>query len=171
MKKLLTTSLVFSWILFYAQNFDLSTLRIGEFKVYQDKKQAKEVAKKKLILDNGVDSYNMVDYYGEKIALYCSTNYFENQNKTIKEVVYSIKTKSKKFKTKSGMGVGSTREELINTYKNYPNFSLFSYKDDANPKLIHASFSLKDTDAGTSLYFTLENNIVTEIMVTIEEGC
>lgn len=79
MKKLLTTSLVFSCSLFYAQNFDLSTLRIGEFKVYQDKKQAEEVAKKKLILDNGADSYNMVDYYGEKIALYCSTNYFENE--------------------------------------------------------------------------------------------
>ncbi|MEF9477634.1 hypothetical protein OWR28_07835 [Chryseobacterium sp. 1B4] len=81
-------------------------------------------------------------------------------------------TTSKKFKTKSGIGVGSTRDDLINAYRNYPNFSVRPDWD-KNDKPVKDSgyFNIEDSQAGTLLSFKFVNNIVTEISVYLNEGC
>ena len=87
--------------------------------------------------------------------------------------IYSLSTKSKKFRTKSGMGVGSTKDQLIDAYRNYPNFSVSQMWDEKTEKQSSAmsSFVLTDNDAGTYLSFTLTNNIVTEVSIYMNEGC
>ena len=71
------------------------------------------------------------------------------------------------------MGVGSTKEELLDAYKNYPNFSVNQMWDEKTEKLSSkmSNFVLTDNDAGTNLSFTLINNVVTEVNVYINEDC
>ncbi|MEN5309893.1 hypothetical protein ABE425_20605 [Chryseobacterium cucumeris] len=81
-------------------------------------------------------------------------------------------TTSKKFKTKSGIGVGSTRDDLINTYRSYANFSVRPDWDSNGKPIKDAGyFNLEDSQAGTLLSFKFVNNIVTEISVYLNEGC
>ena len=71
------------------------------------------------------------------------------------------------------MGVGSTKDQLIDAYRNYPNFSVSQMWDEKTEKQSSAmsSFVLTDNDAGTYLSFTLTNNIVTEVSIYMNEGC
>lgn len=69
------------------------------------------------------------------------------------------------------MGVGNTRDELINTYKTYPNFEVNQYKNPEDPSKTEAYFTLDDIDAGTYLTFKMENNVVIEVNIVINEGC
>ena len=171
MKKMITlVGLSLSCIAF-AQNFEVSTMRIGDFKIYNDKQTVDDYAKKKFPLDGGNDGYNRVIYNGEPVDVYFVENFYQNVNSTAKNIVFGLKTSSRAFKTKSGLGVGSSREELINAYKNYANFSVYTYKDETRPSVTFSTMSLKDGDAGTSLNFNMENNIVVDIHVSIEEGC
>ena len=94
-----------------------------------------------------------------------------DDKKPMQKQVYGIKTKSPKFKTKSGMGVGNTRDQLIDTYRNYANFEVHQYKDENGKTDKQSFFTLSDYDAGTYLTFVMENNIVVEISVGMNEGC
>ena len=71
------------------------------------------------------------------------------------------------------MGVGNTKDELIEAYKNYPNFSVSQGWDDKGEKLSNtiSYFNLSDNDASTELSFKLENNVVVEVSIYINEGC
>lgn len=171
MKKLFITALLATSLSSFAQNFELSTLRIGDFKIFNDKQMVDDFAKKNLPRDGNKDGFNRINYYGENIDVNFTENYYQNINPTAKNIIFGMKTSSRAFKTKSGMGVGSSREELINAYKNYSNFSVYTYKDESRPSVTFSTLSLRDSDAGTSLNFNMENNIVVEVHVSIEEGC
>ena len=71
------------------------------------------------------------------------------------------------------MGVGNTKNELIEAYKNYPNFSVNQGWEDDGEKLSKtiSYFNLSDNDASTELSFKLENNVVVEVSIYINEGC
>jgi hypothetical protein len=71
------------------------------------------------------------------------------------------------------MGVGNTKNELIEAYKNYPNFSVNQGWEDNSEKTSKtiSYFNLSDLDATTELSFKLENNIVTQVSIFINEGC
>ncbi len=100
--------------------------------------------------------------------------YLSSARKNLLNLPYiASSTKSAKFRTKSGIGVGSTKDELIVAYKNYPNFSVHQGWDDngENRSKTISYFNLSDSDAATQLSFKLENNIVTEVSVYINEGC
>lgn len=71
---------------------------------------ADKIAGKKLTADNDFYSSNEINYNGEKIYVYVFNG---NADKQLKRIIGHIYTKSPKFKTKRGMGVGSTRNELI----------------------------------------------------------
>ena len=153
------------------ENIEVSTLRIGPFKVFMPKAEAETIAGVKLSNNANGEKKNMVKYNGETIQIDIFDNYINEANPSVPSVTY-MTTKSKKFKTKSGIGVGSTRDDLINAYRNYPNFSVRQDWDD-NSKPIKDSgyFTLEDSQAGTQLSFKFVNNIVTEISVYLNEGC
>ncbi|MGV4415399.1 hypothetical protein [Chryseobacterium sp. T1] len=150
----------------FAQNFEISTLRIGDFKVFMPKAEADKIANKNLLSFEDYEKSNKVNYYGESVDIKIMDQWVGEYKPTQKQL-YVIKTKSTKFKTKSGMGVGNTRDQLIEAYRNYPNFSVNQY----NKLSKEAFFNLQDSDAGTYLSFILENNIVVEVSVGMEEGC
>ncbi|MDR6371892.1 hypothetical protein J2795_004576 [Chryseobacterium bernardetii] len=152
------------------ENFEVSTLRIGPFKVFMPKVDAEKIAGTKLTNSDG-EKKNSVKYNGEIIQIDLFDNYINEANLSVPSITY-MTTTSKKFKTKSGIGVGSTRDDLINTYRNYPNFSVRPDWD-SNGKPIKDSgyFNIEDSQAGTLLSFKFVNNIVTEISVYLNEGC
>lgn len=170
MKKFSLLLLVITSSFSFGQNFEISTLRIGYFKVFMPKADADKIANKNLLSFDDYEKSNKVNYYGESVDIKIMDQWV-GEYKPNQKQLYVIKTKSTKFKTKSGMGVGNTRDQLIDAYRNYPNFSVSQYKEENNKLSKQAFFNLQDSDAGTYLSFILENNIVVEVSVGMEEGC
>jgi hypothetical protein len=157
----------------YSQNYDLSTLRIGEYKLHMTHTEAEKLANKKLLIPSEQNEYNgttIVNYYGELVEIDIINHGNEEENEPNK--VYAISTKSPKFRTKSGMGVGSTRDEILETFKNYSSYELYPEYDD-NGKVIKGSgyFRLIDIDAETALVFSFVNNKVVSVQVILNMGC
>ncbi len=178
MKKLLFLSMfIFGMNYSFAQqNFDISTLRIGDYTVFMKDKDVEKVFKSKLQSFTGEDEYmktNKVNYLGEVIEIQIMQDYDATGNSEGSYKIYSLMTKSKKFKTKSGMGVGSTKDQLIDAYRNYPNFSVTQMWDEKTGKssTTRSNFDLTDLDAGTILSFSMINNVVTQVSVYMNEGC
>ena len=171
MKKGITLILLVFSLLGFSQSFEISTLRIGDFKIFMDKTSADKIANKSLKKDADYDNPNKINYNGETVEVLLFERYINESQPEISSV-YLLRTKSPKFKTKSAMGVGNTREELIQAYKNYSNFSMSSYKDPDNKETWKESyFMLNDNDAGTYLQFKLVDNIVVQVQVSLNEGC
>lgn len=178
MKKLILFSLFLFGINFIdaQENFDISTLRIGDFTINMKDKAVEKISKSKLVAFNDPNDYfktNKVKYAGEIIEIMISQSYNDQGQNDGSYQIYSLLTKSKKFRTKSGMGVGSTKDELLEAYKNYPNFSVNQSWDEKTEKMSKTKsvLSLQDYDAGTFLSFIMENNVVTEVSVSVNEGC
>ncbi|MCQ9636886.1 hypothetical protein MP477_18185 [Chryseobacterium sp. WG23] len=152
------------------ENFEVSTLRIGPYKVFMPKAEAEKISGTQLKTSDG-DKKNIVKYSGESIQIDIFDNYINEANPSVPSISY-MTTSSKKFKTKSGIGVGSTRDDLINAYRNYPNFCVHpDWDQNGKPIKDTGYFTLEDSDAGTQLSFKFINNIVTEISVYLNEGC
>lgn len=151
-------------------NFDLSTLRIGPFHLKMDLKEADKIAGRK-IKSTDYNSPEKINYKGETVQMYVYS-YTDEKNIEVR-TVGNITTRSSKFRTKSGMGVGSTRDQLINAYRNFPSFSVYPEWDDNGKSSKTVSyFVLTDRDAGSTLSFKLVNNITVEVSVYHnEEGC
>ncbi|WP_222164760.1 hypothetical protein [Edaphocola aurantiacus] len=155
-------------------NMELSTLRIGPFKIFMDKAEAEALAHKPLLTATEKNDYKgetVVKYNNELLKVTINTQYV-GENQPEKEVITNMSTTSAKFRTKSGMGVGSTRYELLNTYKDYSNFEVYAGWEEDNEKRSKniSYFVLKDLDAMTSLSFKLVNNVVVEINIYQDEG-
>lgn len=151
-----------------AQNGELTTLRIGGFKYQMSLKEVKEISEKPLY--DMKDEYSKIAIYkGQKILLEGISMYEGATENDLK--VYSLSTKSPLFKTKSGLGVGSTKEQLFQAYKSYPNFSVGQQWDMKTEKLSTSEsyFSLEDITAGTILQFIIKDNIVTEVKIYLNE--
>lgn len=71
----------------------------------------------------------------------------------------SISTTSKVIKTLSGVGVGSTVEDLWNAYSS--KYNVFLSKPENNFR----EFRIQDEENGTMLIFELKNEIVTKINI------
>ncbi|QDP86107.1 hypothetical protein FNJ88_11310 [Chryseobacterium sp. SNU WT5] len=168
MKKLTTLFLTLLAFSLSAQNFELSTLRIGEYKIFMKKTEAQKLAQKQFPKFTDYENKSKVDYYGEIIELAGQTTYISEAETEVEAIQY-LGTKSKKFRTKSGMGVGSTKDELLTAYNNYRNFSMNqSWAEDEKTT---SYFTLSDHDAGTELTFRIVNNVVAEVTIYINEGC
>ncbi|MBT2621092.1 hypothetical protein [Chryseobacterium sp. ISL-6] len=173
MKKIIPLLLVLfaSGFLSAQESFEVSTLRIGPYKVFMKSAEIEKYSGAKLRLTNG-EFKNSVKYSGETIMISTSQEYDNEGKETNGYSIYGVSTTSKKFKTKSGIGVGSTKDDIINAYKNYPSYSTYPGWDDQGKQVKNESyFILNDTDAGTVLSFKMVNNIVTEISVSLNEGC
>lgn len=168
MKKLPLLLLISVSTFLSAQNYELSTLRIGEYKIFMKKDVAEKLANKKFQKFDEYENKNSVNYFGEKIEVVGYSTYLSEAEPNVETVQY-LGTKSKKFRTKSGMGVGSTKDELLNVYKNYPNFSV-NQSWDENEKNV-SYLRLSDYDARTELSFKMINNTVVEVTIFVNEGC
>ncbi|WP_226064264.1 hypothetical protein [Kaistella polysaccharea] len=134
------------------------------------KEDAEKLSKSKFQKTDNYEQRNQVNYYGEKVDITAYEGYAgENQANT--ETIQVLSTKSKKFRTKSGMGVGSSRNELINAYKDYANFSVNQDWNEKGPSKTTSYFKLGDLDARTELSFKLVDNIMVEVMIYFNEGC
>ena len=169
MKNLSTLFLLLFSMVISAQNYELSTLRIGEYKIFMKKEAAEKLANKTFQKFDDYDAKNSVNYYGEKIELLGYGTYLSEAEQNV-ETIQQLATKSKKFRTKSGMGVGSTKDELLNAYKNYPNYSV-NQSWEENESKTTSFFRLTDIDARTELSFKLVNNTVVEVTIYVNEGC
>ncbi len=171
-KSILTVLFLISIIRVNAQSAELSTLRIGLFKYQMTLREANGLSEKPLkIVKTDYGEKKIATYKGEEIMLEFN-NYDET---TVPEDIklYSLSTKSSKFKTKSGLRVGSTKEELFIAYKDYPNFSVSCDRDGetGKPSKTKSYFTLDDLESGTRLHFILRNNIVIEVQIYLDEGC
>lgn len=177
MKKLFSLLLLLGALNSYAQepNWNLSTLRIGPFKIHMKEAEAIELARKPLKVPSESNEYNgttVVKYNNELLEVSLAQGYIDEQNQE-GVFVSELSTKSTRFKTKSGIGIGSTREELWATYKDFSRIEIFKPYDE-NGKRIESdrNFTIYDDEAGTTLTFVLRNNKVAEIKVAIAyEGC
>lgn len=172
MKKIIQLLLcIFAFGYISAQDFEVSTLRIGPYKIFMEKEEADKIAGTKLKITDG-QLKNNVKHGGEVIFIGLYNTYLSESKPNVPSIM-ALSTTSKKFKTKSGMGVGNTRDELINAYKNYSSFSVHPAWNEKGEKLKNNTgyFTLNDEEAGTVLSFKLVNNVVTEISVYLNEGC
>ncbi len=171
MKSIFTPFLCLVFGILSAQsNFELSTLRIGPFHLKMSIDEAEKIAGKKLQTNEIYTSFNAVRYNNEVVNL----NIYEilNENNSKEKKIAQIKTKSPKFKTKSGAGVGTTRHQLLEMYKDFPSFEIFqSWNEDGTISKVESVFNLNDTTSGSILMFSLRNNIVVEVSVFYDEGC
>lgn len=173
MKKLtLLFTLLFFALNFAQESFDISTTRIGPYRISMKADDAEKLAGKKLLQYDDWDKNNVVIFQGEKIEVKIQNTYINDKENNVPSV-YSLSTKSPKFRTKRNMGVGNTKYELLEAYKDFPNFSLNQAWDDKGEKMSKTMsyFNITDVDASTELQFKLENNVVTEVSIYINEGC
>ena len=174
-KRLLLGLLLFGMNLSFAQqNFDMSTLRLGDLTINMTNKVADKIIKSKIKIVN-TDNYQptTVNYLGENVEIVFARSTNDVGDYDGNFTIFSLSTKSKKFRTKSGMGVGSTKDELFEAYKNYANFCVNQSWDEKTqkPSTVNSNFVLTDMDANTMLSFTLRNNVVVEVSVYLNEGC
>lgn len=153
-----------------AQSFDISTLRLGTYKLKMPVAEAQQIAQKNLTVPSESNDYTgatTVDYYGENIVVTIGKSYDASGTGPATEAIIGISTQSPKFKTKSGIGIGSTYTEVFNAYKALNSFTKYPEYDD-NGSLIKNSFqfSINDLDANTAIQFKFVNNKVVKITVT-----
>ena len=152
MKKItLILTLLFFGVISAQENYELTTLRIGPYKIFMKADEAEKIADKKLLQFDEWEKSNTVNYQGENIEIKI-LNIFISEKENNVPAVYSLSTTSPKFKTKFSVNQGweDNGEKTSKT---------ISY------------FNLSDLDATTELSFKLENNIVTQVSIFINEGC
>ncbi|MCT2407024.1 hypothetical protein NZD88_05575 [Chryseobacterium antibioticum] len=172
MKKIISLFVfVLTFSFMHAQDFEVSTLRIGPYKIFMEKAEAEKIAGTKLKITDG-QIKNNIKYNGELILVDLYENYISEAKPNVVSIM-GLTTMSEKFKTKSGIGVGNTKDDLINAYRNYPSFTVHPAWDEKGEKRLKDTgyFTLEDLDAGTQLSFKFVNNIITEISVYLNEGC
>lgn len=158
-------------------DMEISTMRIGPFKIHMTSGEAEILAGKKMAVPTEKNEYNgttMVKYNNELIEVNLSDWYGDGtDNSKPKYEIHSLSTQSPKFRTKSGMGIGSTREQLIDTYRNFSSFEVYpGWTDEGKPSKTESYFVLNDVEAQTQISFKMRNNIVVEVTVSIiYEGC
>lgn len=162
---LLVFLLTFSFI--SAQDFEVSTLRIGPYKISMEQAEVEKISGTKMKVIDGT-AKNGIKYNGEILSIDFYSTYLSEAKPDVVSIL-GISTTSKKFKTKSGIGVGSMRDDLINAFKNHSSFSVTPSWDENGKRSLKDTgyFVLNDETAGTALSFKFVDNIVTEISVSI----
>lgn len=169
MKKIIFLFILFFYGMFAAQeNYEINTLGVGPYKIFMKAVDAEKISQRNLFVNNDTKEKNIVNYFGENIELQIQ-HIVLNENERDVKCVISASSKSKKFKTKEGLGVGNSKEEIIETYKVFSNFSFnqaWDYEKNSYSDTI-SEFNINNIETGTVLTFKIENNIVTEVVVNI----
>lgn len=147
-------------------NNQISTMRIGPYRLQMKGKETEKLARKKMIEYTDYKKYNAVMHNGNEIRINVSD---DGEGDTY---VIQLATVSPAFKTFSGIGVGNTRKELFDTYIHYPNFFVYeSYDENGNIVLGESYFNLEDRETATILSFRLKDNVIVEVLISYNLGC
>lgn len=176
MKKQLTLTILF--LSFFAVSFaqdanQISTMRFGPFKLGSKIVEVEGILKSKVQVkkrgDNWADTIN-AKYNGADYRL-VFTNETDEKNQTTWKL-YSISSKNTSLKTKSGIGIGSTKPQILLAYDKF-NLTVtndWEYKEKNNVKDKIQFIQLADYEAETMIYFTTVDRNVTEIEVSYNIG-
>lgn len=174
----LTFILIFTLSTSFSQTVaTASTGKIGPFKLEMFKKDAEQIISQKIHLSFNKDTYQYlpvtVNNNGVEYFLYFVNSYsFSNADSA---TIFSISTKDNRVKTLSGLGVGNTKTDLLNTYSDKYDISIFTeYEENKQTNTWvkvpgKRRFSIVDAETGAKLSFILANNIVSEIVLEYDE--
>ena len=151
----------------------ISTMRMGPFKLNTTKADIEKAIGQKL--QGGNTAYydtTAVNYGGINYTLVFNQEYSEDPKKPAPWKLYSVASGNTAYKTKSLIGIGSTKAEILQAYDKYEMtiYNDYAYKEKGNAKDKIQFINLLDGDAGTQITFTTENRIVKKIAVTFIEG-
>lgn len=150
-----TKALIFGLLLFsIIGNAQISTTRMNELKIGM---RVSEILKlygnKPAAIAEGYDI--KITVKGIDYLVSIGNGYLSKNEQDV--YINSISTKNKNLKTLSGLGVGSSLEDLWKAYSG--KYNVLLSKSDQNMR----EFKIDDRDNGTLLNFKLKNEIVTEI--------
>jgi len=151
----------------------ITTMRIGIFKIKATKADVEKIIGKKL--ENKSKEYTDsidINYNGTNYTLVFSPEYNEDGKKPVVYSLYSVSAANTPLKTKSLIGIGSTKAEILQAYDKF-DLTInndYAYKEKGNTKDKIQFISLPDYDSGTRITFTTENRVVKKIEVSIDEG-
>lgn len=144
--------LVFSGL--KAQDYSLSANNIGPFKLGMLRPDAQKFSKTKLSY-KGASSTTTADYKGSKVDLgFFESPEYDALPKGTLSIIY-LSTKSPKFKTKKGIGVGSTKSQVLAAYK----------IKDFIVKAENAQIVVRDVKLSSKTYFKIVEGKVSEIEI------
>jgi hypothetical protein len=184
MKKIFVTTvanLLFCVALF-SQDVLVTTSKLGPFALGQKLAEVEKIIvkkiDKKLIEKSFTEIRSTIKVTVDSIEyeLAFSKEYDKNGMDTKGYIVQSIFCKNQRVKTKSGMALGWNkfdvlkRLESLNTDFEYR--KLKKYTDDGKTQTgYYESICIFDGSSNKVLYFTIENNVVTEFQISYDEGC
>ncbi len=179
MKKILYTLILLTTTTLYSIAQDISTLRIGQFKIEQTQEQVESILGNPLPKSQIIKSDTDYNYYvpvtnnGQSFLLRFGKDYNkEEEAYVLRTVIY----KGLDYKTKSGIKVGLTKLDVIKILDDSGmdySYDRYTEKDDNGKKIkTHESFRINDNTAGKSLIIEMKNNKVYQFELSYsEEGC
>jgi hypothetical protein len=154
---------------------NISTMRIGMFKLKSTVVEIEKMLGQKLKIKHGVDNYldtAKVTFDNADYILSFAKKYFENVKAPEVWELFAVSSANTKLKTKSGIGISNTKAEILTAYDKL-SISIYNdwdYASKGNTKDKIQNIVLSDYDAGTQLTFKTENRIVKSVEVSLYEG-
>jgi hypothetical protein len=152
----------------------ISTMRMGPFKLNSYKTEVEKITGNKLVAIDKDDYYDSVKiaYNNSNYTLVFSNEYNEDPKAPAKMRLVSITSSNTSLKTKSGIGLGSNKAQILAAYDKFDIniYNDYDYKAKKNAKDKIQYITLQDYEAATQIMFTTENRVVTQITVGIYEG-
>lgn len=152
----------------------ISTMRMGPFKINSYKAEVEKITGSKLVAIDKDDYYDTVkvSYNSSNYTLVFSNEYNQDPNAVLKMRLVAILSDNTTLKTKSGIGLGSTKAQILAAYDKFDIsiYNDYQYKEKKNAKDKIQYVTLQDYEAGTQIMFTTNNRVVQQIMVAIYEG-
>lgn len=154
---------------------NISTLRMGVFKLKTTVAEIEKLTAQKLKIKHSEENYldsAKINFDKADYILSFVKRYNENEKAPVVWELYSVTSSNTKLKTKSGIGINNTKAEILAAYDKY-SLNIYNdwyYKEKGNAKDKIQHITLSDFDAGTQLVFVTDNRIVKSIEVTLYEG-
>ncbi len=154
---------------------NISTMRIGIFKLKSTVQEIEKMVGQKLKIKHGVDNYldtAKVTYDNADYILSFAKKYLENEKAPEVWELFAVSSANTKLKTKSGIGISNTKAEILTAYDKF-SISIYNdwdYASKGNTKDKIQNIALSDYDAGTQLTFKTENRVVKSVEVSVYEG-
>ncbi|MBS1510601.1 MAG: hypothetical protein JST86_07175 [Bacteroidetes bacterium] len=151
----------------------ITTMRMGPFKINMNNTEIEKASGLTIpaLTAEYMDTVK-VNYKGAEYTLVFEHEYDEDSKKPVIWKLYAVSSTSTTLKTKSQVGISSTKAAILQAYDKFDMniYNDYQYKEKGNAKDKIQYINLQDFEAGTMISFTTENRIVTKIEVTIYEG-
>jgi hypothetical protein len=175
MKLLSTLSFLFFSFLIHAQTITVTMAGIGDIKLGMKQAEVERLLNRTLKLPHtnaGNDDYYQdtvhITYKGLDADLIFQRDYIDDKKYTVN--VYEIRSSNPLIRTRSGIGIGDDKYKIIRAYEGYTIWIMPEYENNDRVKSKTRSSVWLHGDDGGLIIFYLDNNRVTGMSVTYEEG-